>query len=507
MSYPPNILIFMTDQQSGATIDPTSPFRAKTPNLDRFRAQAATFTNAFAPAPHCCPSRTSFFTSRYPSQHGVWNNVNVTNALSRGPRPGTPFWSQDFARAGYELAFTGKWHVSNWQNPSEFGWRDLLVFPQTPGLGLSVEQQRTAARSAELARSLSNTAISRDPRPDGEIIRPGWPRYVHYGVDESPFRDRDVVDAARSFLREQHRAPWLLYAGTLGPHDPYTPPQRFLDWYDIDEIRLPDSFYDDLSDVPALYRRTRRTFDQLTENEHREALRHYLAFCSYEDELFGELLSTLDDTGQDEDTVVVYLSDHGDYMGQHGLWAKGLPPYRAAYHIPLVIRAPGAHKDVRLDHPVSLTDLGPTLMEIAGLTADPGAAGHSLADRIHNDVTLSPRDMFFQTNGNEAYGIQRIVVHNSWKLVVNLFDDDELYDLDSDPNERTNLLYVENRPRELGVGAQQHIPESLRAVVADLYRRLWRFALEHDDEIINDYVLTALASFGPAGCATTISER
>lgn len=501
MSKQPNVLVFMTDQQRGATVDPSHRARAKTPRVDAFRENAVHYARGYAPAPHCSPSRASFFTGLYPSEHGVWNNVNVTNALSRGPREGTPFWSSAFAGAGYNMAFSGKWHVSNLQTPEDFGW-DVLHPKVRSRPAATIDEQRAAARVAEVSALLRKQASPvGQRRSDGQILRPGWPDYHLYGASENPFGDEDVVNAARQFISTQSgaEAPFFLYVGTLGPHDPYIPPQRFIDQYPIDEIELPESFADPMTDKPALYRRTRRRFDQLTEAEHRKALQHYLAFCSYEDELFGSLLDELDRSGLGDDTIVVYLSDHGDYAAEHGLWGKGLPAFLPAYHVPVVIRA---HHDMRstgrrCEDPVTLLDIGPTLVELCGLKLNDAVSGRSLAPSIRESTPMGARDVILQSNGNEVYGIQRTLLSGEWKLVVNLFDEDELYDLSTDPDELHNLLAITTRVRRVGEEPLAAIPDALRDIVHRLYRRLWEHALEHDDEIINDYILTALATFGP----------
>lgn len=500
-----NVLVFMTDQQSGGTVLEGHRLKARTSRLDQFRERAVTFARSYATAPHCCPSRASFFTGLYPSQHGVWNNVNVTNALSRGPREGTPYWSQSFIQAGYTLAFSGKWHVSNVESPAAHGWRELFLHPPMPPVPHDLDEQWRHARDHQL--SSLRAQAPRDPevvRGEGEIIRPGWPRYVHYGVDEDPFEDAAVVRHAAAFVRtgaKESRRPWLLYVGTLGPHDPYTPPQRFLDWYDPDDIELPDSFDDLMADKPHLYRRTRDRFDQLTEREHREALRHYLAFCSYEDHLFGELLDAVEEAGSLSETIILYLSDHGDYAGDHGLWTKGLPSFSSAYHIPTVVSAPdmpGAVRGSTDDLPISLVDFGPTLLELCDLPPVQHMAGESFAPSVKGQRSGSKRgELMFQSNGNEVYGIQRIVLTDHWKLVCNLFDDDELYDLVNDPAEVSNLLARDEDARCLGRGATDIVPPTLRPVVFDLYQRLWRFSVAHDDEILNGYIATALATYGP----------
>jgi arylsulfatase A-like enzyme len=323
-------------------------------------------------------------------------------------------------------------------------------------------------------------------REPGEILRPGWGPYRHYGIDENPFGDADQVASAIDVIRSRPAdRPWAHYIGTLGPHDPYHVPRRFLDLYDPDSIELPPSFADRMEDKPALYRRTRSMFDQLTEAEHREAIRHYLAFCSYEDFLFGQVLEALDASGQAGDTAVIYCSDHGDYLGDHGLWCKGLPCFRGAYEVPLIVRWPGrgARPGCEETSFVSLADIAPTLLEMAGI--DPGRtfAGASLVPFLSGESPANWRDaVFTQTNGNELYGIQRSVMTRDWKLVFNGFDFDELYDLRADPHETRNLA---SRP-------------DLAPVRSELYGRLWAFAREQEDQAINNYIMVGLAEHGPA---------
>ena len=469
----PNILIFMTDQQRGATVLPDHP--ARTPHLDRFRSRSVAFKNTFAPSPHCCPSRATFFTGLYPSQHGVWNNVCVQNAHSTGPKAGTRLWSQDLADAGYHLDWNGKWHVSWEEGPDDHGFQiqSIISGPKKHGQGV-------------MGPEWSFYEKLKDPshRERGQILRPGWGTYTHYGAQDNPFGDGDTVDSAiAAILSRDDEQPWCHYIGTLGPHDPYRVPQEFLDLYDPDDVVLPANFGDLMQDKPGLYRRTRSMFDQLSEEEHREALRHYLAFCTYEDHLFGLVLEALEQSGQADNTVVIYVSDHGDYMAEHGLWCKGLPCFRGAYEVPLIISVPdmpGPGREV--DAFISLADLAPTILDLAGIAQERPFTGKSLLPFLENKAPQKWRDaVFTQSNGNELYGIQRSVTTRDWKLVYNGFDFDELYDLQNDPGEVRNLA---RDPR---------YSDARR----DLYQRLWTFARETDDNIVNNYIMVGLAEFGP----------
>lgn len=326
MAEKPNIVVFMTDHQRGDTMKEGSP--VKTPNIDRFRRQSVHFTRAYCPAPHCCPSRATFFSGLYPSEHGVWNNVNVGNTLSRGLFENTRLFSQDLQEAGYHLFFSGKWHVSDEQGPQDFGF-ELLYHPA----GYHKSPRRPDTREWDIYYSgRFPLDTGKEPHTPGRIVRPGYPEYIQYGVNESPFDDAQVAQAAAEKL-QQLEDPFFLYVGPLGPHDPYFVPQRFLDLYPLESISLPDNFEDPMEDKPALYRRTKDRYNQLTPEEHRESIRHFYAFCSYEDYLFGKVLEQVEQSGKIDNTLILYVSDHGDYVGAHGLWAKGLPCFREAYHV------------------------------------------------------------------------------------------------------------------------------------------------------------------------------
>lgn len=477
----PNILIFMTDHQRG---DMAPPFqKAITPHLDKFFQEAVAFTQTYCPAPHCCPARATFFSGLYPSQHGVWNNVMVGNTLSRGLTDGVRLWSEDLKDAGYEMTFTGKWHVSDEEGPEDRGFTATDVQPayRRP------EGCRPAPEASEWKYYQTNN-ICREgqKRKEAEIVRPGYPPYIQYGLNENPFHDNDKIESALPALlaKKDCKTPWCHYIGTLGPHDPYMVPQRFRDLYNIDDIPLPESFYDSMDDKPALYRRTRDRYSQLTPQEHRQSVLHYLAFCSYEDHLFGQVLEALESTGQRENTLVMYVSDHGDYVGEHGLWAKGLPCFRQAYHVPLLLRWPKGiiNPGRTVEEFISLADIAPTLLEIAGCPTDRAFVGSSLMPFLKDEAPGQWRDaVFTQTNGNELYGIQRSVMTREWKYVYNGYDYDELYDLTKDPDEMHNLI---DDP-------------ALQPVVKELCRRLWGFAYQTKDVCINPYIMVAHAPYGP----------
>lgn len=474
----PNILIFMTDQQRGKSIFPFN--EAKTPNIDAFCKEGVTFTNAHTIAPHCCPSRASFFSGLYPSQHGVWNNIGVGNTLSKGLYEDTDLFSEFLKEDGYTTIFNGKWHVSYYDRPNDKGFDHIS--PKRNYIKLPFSNE-----NPPVARWQDYDEFVPEPdRGPGDLYREGYPMYTHYGVKENPYGDTTTVDEAIQMFKTYATPdnPWCHYIGTIGPHDPYMPPQKYLDMYKLEDISLPDNFHDSMADKPNLYRRTQDRFGPLTEDENREAILHYLAYCTYEDDLFGQVMEALDQSGQKDNTLVLFTSDHGDYMGEHRLWCKGLPCFEGGYHIPAVFRWPNGIKNPGriVDDLVSITDFGSTLLEAAGLPQKPTITAKSLYGYLVDTQKRPLRDAHFsQTNGNELYGIQRSIITKEWKYVYNGFDYDELYDLSNDPGELNNL--AEDASKKL--------------IIRELAKSLWSFAKETNDACINPYIMVSLAPFGP----------
>jgi arylsulfatase A-like enzyme len=296
-----------------------------------------------------------------------------------------------------------------------------------------------------------------------------------------------------------------------GGHDLYRAPQNFIDMYDAKSVVLPANFRDTLEDKPRIYQRMRYQYwSQLSDDEVRQSIAHYWAKLTMQDQLFALLLDTLEATGQAENTLVAYVSDHGDYAAAHGLWAKGVPSFREGYNIPCVIRWPKGIADPgrRVDALVSTTDFAPTFLEAAGVPGPP-MSGKSLLPWLRGETPPDWRDAIFcQLNGVELYYTQRIIMTKDYKYVYNGFDYDELYDCQKDPHEMVNLAFPDLKQSravvEQGTGLKGEgnlpwppLPSNLAEVRRDLLQRMWRFAQEHNDQIFNPYITVAMAPYGP----------
>jgi arylsulfatase A-like enzyme len=186
-----------------------------------------------------------------------------------------------------------------------------------------------------------------------------------------------------------------------------------------------------------------------------------------------------------ENTVVLYCSDHGDYCGEHGLFAKGIPCFQGAYRVPAVMRWPGGivNPGRRIDRFVSLADFAPTFSELAGRQPDGGLTGRSLMPFLRDEEPTDWREeIHTQCNGVELYYTQRSVMTADYKYVFNGFDQDELYDLRNDPHEMKNV-------------ADDPAYEQIKR---EFCGRMWRFAREQGDGATNSYITVSLAPYGPA---------
>jgi arylsulfatase A-like enzyme len=270
----PNILVFMTDQEQADVVHPDHP--CITPNATRLVREGVLFRRSFCPAAHCCPSRATFMTGVYPSRHGIYNNVSNPTAIHKSLYEGVGMFSEVLRESGYNLAYAGKWHVTDAENPSDRGWENLSV---TAGKGSYMH------RSLEQWKEQAEEPKPDEPRKRGQVLRPGWGHYQLYRSYPTDIpkgyenhRDYRVVKSALEALPKLARGdtPWFLFIGPSGPHDPFIVPERFVKMYDPEDIPLPPNFHDTLEDKPHVYQRMRQQYwGQLSEDEVRESIQHY----------------------------------------------------------------------------------------------------------------------------------------------------------------------------------------------------------------------------------------
>ncbi len=481
----PNFLIIMTEHQQAATVEPGSPCRM--PNvIERIAAPGIRFERAYTPCALCAPARASFFTGRYPTGHGMYNNYHSPPLMNADLFPDVRMFSDSLKKAGYALSYVGKWHISGTRTPADFSWH---IVPDGDVYLSSAPDLRERRERWQRFKEGENPTDPAGLKDTVLLERPGWPEYALSGTH--PGRLEDMTDYRRTAAaaRELKRLagsdqPWALYVGLIQIHDPYMPVEPYASMYDPRDVQLPASFHDDMADRPDIYRRLRRQiWSQLSEDHARQAIAAYWGLCTMTDDLVGMLLDALDDSGAAEDTLVLFCTDHGDQVGAHGLFLKGILPFEESYRVPMVARwprevAPGSVCEEFVTH----CDIAPTLCEIGGGVPLEAVAGRSILPLLKGEVPGDwPATFFGQFCGTEVYYTQRIVSDKRFKYVFNAFSFDELYDLEADPHEMKNL-------------AQD---ASYEPVKKRLIGEFWRWVERSDDVLFESYPTVALVPYGP----------
>ncbi|MCK6627690.1 MAG: sulfatase-like hydrolase/transferase [Anaerolineae bacterium] len=419
---PPNLLVLITDQQQAATLDPNNP--CQMPHLDRLAAGGTRFSRCYAPNPICSPSRASLMTGLLPHSHGMVDVTHAVEPYRAELKPNLPFWSRTLQQAGYHTTYMGKWHIERTNRLENFGFESY-----------EVEQYHRLQGLVERGGPLRQRVT---------VQQKGYKDFLLCGVSDDPLEsipEYHLYQNGMAFLRQAvHNPgrPWALFLSTEAPHDPYVVPAAYYARYNLADIPRPSSFDDPLTDRPTIYRRIQQVWRQLDWPHFAQAITCYYAYCSLVDDLVGGLLAVLAETGQADNTLIVFTSDHGDYAGAHRLFLKGIPAFEEAYRIPLVLSGPGVPVGRVVDSIVSSLDLGPTLTQLTAGVEFP-CHGRSLLPLLQAEPGPWPSEAFAECHGQRFYYTQRVLWQDQLKYVFNGFDNDELYNLAADPHELHNL--------------------------------------------------------------------
>ena len=333
----PNILLITGDHLNWNTICGRSICR--TPNLSRIADAGLSFGRSYSAVSLCCPSRAMLLSGAYPWHNGVFNQIHVPESVHRDMFDDVQTYPQRLADAGYRLGYVGKWHASWTRGPSDFGFS---VMREVGGFGPE-------------CRERLGDRLEYAPRPEAErrlvepqyVTWPGGDRFLMWAGVETDPETLNEARLARAAVRTVNEfagghAPWLLEVHFPEPHDSYTPHVQFLENYPVEDVELPRSFYEETFEgKPGLLAREAACWDELSEEQFRQGLRHYYAYCEQLDHFAGRVLDALDRTGQADRTLVVLGCDHGDMVGAHHMFIKGWMPYEETHRIPMAARWPG----------------------------------------------------------------------------------------------------------------------------------------------------------------------
>lgn len=438
----PNVLFLICDDLN-CDLGCYGHSQVQSPNIDRLAEKGVRFEHAYCQYPLCGPSRASFMTGLYPDQTLIHRNA----ILLRDRLPEVQSMSQMFSRAGYTSTRVGK--IYHYNVPADIGndghddppsW-DRTFNPK--GRDKTDEPLIFSLRPGSFGGTLSWLAAD--------------------GTDDEQ-TDAIAAEYAINLLDEHARekTPFFMAVGLYRPHTPYVAPRSYFDRYQVAGIVVPTVPEGYLDTIPAPARKSlTRKKDQvnLEDNLARQAIQAYYASITFADAQVGRLLDALDRLKLADSTIVVFTSDHGYHMGEHGHWQK-TTLFENAAHVPLIVSAPGLKAaGSSTGCPAEMIDFYPTLAELTGLTAPGNLSGVSLVPTLHN-VSARPRNAALTQYAN-GYSL-RTERYRYTEWGADGSDGAELYDHNTDPKELNNLAFQSDT-----LDVQKRLSRQLRNRIAN----------------------------------------
>lgn len=439
MKRKPNFLIIMVDQLNGTWFPDGPASFLKTPNLHALAERSVRFATTYCPSPLCAPSRASFMTGQLPSRTGVYDNAAEFQSS-------IPTFAHYLRRAGYRTVLSGKMHFVGPDQlhgfeerlttdiyPADFGW--------TPDWSKPEERIDWWYHNMGSVTNAGTADMTNQLEYDDEVA---------YHAKLKLFQ-----------LARKREEPFCLTVSFTHPHDPYVARQSYWDSYpdgSVPGVRITDIPYD-LQDLHS-----KRLFDmsdwrnyQVTSKMVSDSRRAYAANISYLDDKIGEILETLKQCRFDDNTIIIFTSDHGDMLGERGLWFK-MSFFDGSSRVPLMISAPHRFHPRCVDAPTSTLDLMPTLLDLAEIrinNSESGLDGMSLIEDLNGGVRSAPViHMEYAAEGSIAPMV--MVREGDYKLTVSRPDPIQLFDLASDPDELHNLA-DDPRVQKIRSALEKHV--------------------------------------------------
>ena len=443
----PNILLIQADQLAAGALPAYGNGTVAAPHIGALAEDGVVFENAYCNNPLCAPSRFSMLSGQHSSRIGAFDNG--------AEFPGeVPTMAHYLRAGGYQTCLAGKMHFVG--ADQLHGYEERLTTDVYPSdFGWTPDWRHPDDRADWWYHNMDSV------REAGPCERTNQ---IDFDEEVGFHAVRKIYDLARS----RDSRPFFLTVSFTNPHDPYACPREHWERYDHDAIPMPAGSYVPDPDLDPHSRRLRRAYGQTPEavspEEVRNARHAYFGQISYVDDHIGRLRKALDDTGLDQNTVIIFTADHGDMLGEKGLWYK-MSFFEGSVRVPLIVTGAGRFAKGRVGLPVSLVDLLPTLLD---LTGSPGLAapadrmdGRSLVPLLTGRSFPEERPVIAEFFAEGAIAPCFMVRQGRYKYIYSRPDPPLLYDLAEDPAERRNLASV--------------------AACRDIVARLRRVVFEHQD--------------------------
>ena len=445
---PPNIVLILADQHRTDALGFLGRTPCRTPNLDRLAAGGVSFDRCVSTSPICTPARCSIFTSLYPHQaRGVLEQEQREGVQAVHPAGSSsdmmwnstslrepPLLTDRLRECGYHVASAGKWHLGD----DVLGrWFDRYAGNSTPEYS-----RQCLERGLPDGWAFNDMSVRSERTPHMSIPRP-----VVEPMDAADLNDAWIADHAIRMVETRPKdQPLFLTCSFNGPHPPLKVPEPYFSMYDPRDIPEPDNFRPSPDEPEA----NKSSFYRLLWQDHgtdweawKKSVAVYWGFVTLIDAEIGRLIQCLEREGMLDNTLILYASDHGEMLGQHGLWHKS-HSYEEALRVPMIAGAPWIRQGAHSRAPVSLLDVAPTILGAAGIDAPREYEGVDLSGAmIAGDGQLDGRLLFSEIRPiGPWHGIAewRMVAGDRYKYTWCRGDRDELFDLQQDPQEMTNLI-------------------------------------------------------------------
>lgn len=421
---PRNVLFIISDDLTSTALGCYGNTVCKTPNIDRLAARGMRFTQAYCQGTYCGPSRASFMSGYYPHATGVQGYTN--------PRPqigDRATWSQHFKNASYYAARVSKiFHMGvpggiedgGDGADDELSWTERFNSQgpewKAPGLGETLEGN-----------------------PDGKKPVIGGNTFVIVAADgdDMVHSDGKTAAKARELIEKHAQDPFFLAVGFVRPHVPFVAPKKYFDMYPADEMTLPEKVPGDWDDIPKPGINYKTSLNmKMDVPKQKKAVSGYYAAVSFMDAQVGKVLDALEKSGQMDNTIIIFTSDHGYHLGEHDFWAK-VSLHDESARVPLIISVPGKKPGVS-GSLVELLDLYPTTAKLCGLEVPARLQGKDISP-ILDDPEAKVHDTVFSVSGSRN-GL--MLCDDRWVFIQ--YGEDgkggiELFDMKNDPRQITNL--------------------------------------------------------------------
>ena len=421
----PNILFIIADDLTATAVSSYENKASKTPNIDKLASEGVRYTKAYSQYPVCGPSRASFMSGYYPNATKTFGYVSGRENIGSDRKTMT----QLFKDNGYYTARVSKiFHMgvpidietgSNGQD-DEASWTERFN---------SQGPEWKAIGKAELVQG----------NPDGKIERKGGNvmTIVKAEGDDLVHSDGKTAQKAIELIKKHKNEPFFLALGFVRPHVPFVAPKAYFEPYPHEDIIMPEKVKGDWDDIPKRgINYVTSVNGQMSLEQEKKAVAAYYASVSYMDTQVGKVLETLKNEGLEDNTIVIFTSDHGFHLGEHNFWMK-VSLHEESVRVPLIVKVPG--KDPKVCNSfVELLDLYPTISELAGLKTSKHLQGKSLVKTIDNAEFQVRQEAFSVSQGGKSFLLRT----EKWAYIQ--YNEDasagiELFDMVKDPQQFTNL--------------------------------------------------------------------